>query len=253
MNTRRQFLIQAPLGLLSAAAACSVEQKPNVPSSAPSSPTTAGAPPTFGSAPEVGPDVSTQTFAEAAKLAQVQLTPAEQQMAASSWRRTMAALLERRMGPRKIALEDTLAPATQWNPSFVGTPAAPTRDRFVRSKVDAGPLPKSDDEIAYAPVTKLSRWIETRALTSERLTNIYLARIERFDPKLRCIITLTRDHALTRAKQADAEIAAGKYKGPLHGIPRPASRRPTAPSRSARACRRRTAAWSRASTKPARC
>jgi Asp-tRNA(Asn)/Glu-tRNA(Gln) amidotransferase A subunit family amidase len=68
-------------------------------------------------------------------------------------------------------------------------------------------------------VTRLSRWIEQRKLTSERLTNIYLHRIEQFDPQLRCIITLTKDVALSRARQADAEIAAGKYRGPLHGIP----------------------------------
>ncbi|MBV8632419.1 MAG: amidase, partial [Silvibacterium sp.] len=63
------------------------------------------------------------------------------------------------------------------------------------------------------------RWIENRQLTSERLTQIYLDRIGRFDPKLRCVITLTKDHALEQARQADKEIAAGKYRGPLHGIP----------------------------------
>jgi Asp-tRNA(Asn)/Glu-tRNA(Gln) amidotransferase A subunit family amidase len=68
-------------------------------------------------------------------------------------------------------------------------------------------------------VTKLSRWIETRKITSELLTQIYLKRIETFDPKLRCIITLTSDLALAQAKKADEEIAAGKYRGPLHGIP----------------------------------
>src|SRR6202023_205600 len=61
--------------------------------------------------------------------------------------------------------------------------------------------------------------IEQRKLTSERLTQIYIERMERFDPKLRCIITLPRDHALDQAKKADREIAAGKYRGPLHGIP----------------------------------
>ena len=68
-------------------------------------------------------------------------------------------------------------------------------------------------------MTRQSRWIETHQLTSERLTQIYLDRIHRFDGKLRCVITLMRDQALARAKQADAEIAAGKYRGPLHGIP----------------------------------
>jgi Asp-tRNA(Asn)/Glu-tRNA(Gln) amidotransferase A subunit family amidase len=216
VNTRRQFLIQAPLGLLGAAAACRGDDQKPVTSSTPP----AGAPPAFGTAPEVGPVVTSQTFAEAAKLVQVELSPAEREMAASSWRRTMSALLERRMGPKKIALEPNVAPAAQWNPATIaGTAGAPTRDRFVRSKSDAGPLPKTDDEIAFAPVTRLSRWLETRALSSERLTNIYLARIDRLDPKIRSVITLTRDHALTRAKLADAEIGKGKYRGPLHGIP----------------------------------
>jgi Asp-tRNA(Asn)/Glu-tRNA(Gln) amidotransferase A subunit family amidase len=73
--------------------------------------------------------------------------------------------------------------------------------------------------LAFASVTQLSRWIERRELTSERLTQLYLQRLEQFDPKLRCVITLTRELALTQAKRADAEIAAGKYRGPLHGIP----------------------------------
>jgi len=89
----------------------------------------------------------------------------------------------------------------------------------VRSTADAGPLPASDAEIAFAPVWKLARWIEGRKLTSERLTTIYLARIEKFDPKLRCVITLTKELALSQAKAADQEIAAGRYRGPLHGIP----------------------------------
>src|SRR6185437_3738228 len=76
-----------------------------------------------------------------------------------------------------------------------------------------------DEDLAFSPVARLSRWLETRQLTSERLTNVYLDRLQRFNPKLRCVITLTRDLALKQARQADAEIAAGKYRGPLHGIP----------------------------------
>ena len=146
------------------------------------------------------------------------MTEPERQQAADSWRRSMAPYLERRMGPRKVAIADTDAPATLWNPLLPGITAGPARDRFVRSKSDAA-LPAADDAIAFAPVTRLSRWIESRKLTSERLTGIYLSRIERLDPKIRSVITLTRDHALARAKAADAEIAAGKYRGPLHGIP----------------------------------
>jgi Asp-tRNA(Asn)/Glu-tRNA(Gln) amidotransferase A subunit family amidase len=82
-----------------------------------------------------------------------------------------------------------------------------------------GKLPARDDEIAFASVSQLSRWIETRQLTSERLTKLYLERLERFQPKINAVITLTRELALKQARQADAEIAAGKYRGPLHGIP----------------------------------
>ncbi len=218
MNTRRKFLIQAPLAALVGTVALknSLTAEAQTPSP---TPTTAGAPPTFGTGPSSGPAVSPQTFAEAEKLMQVTMTPAERQQAADTWRTSLAQYLERRTGPRKVAIRDTEVPATLWNPMLPGIPTLPARDQFVRSRATNVSLPSSDDDIAFAPVTQLSRWIESRKLTSERLTNIYLKRIERFDSKLRAIITLTKDHALHRAKQADAEIAAGKYRGPLHGIP----------------------------------
>jgi hypothetical protein len=213
MNTRRQFLITAPLGMLGAMACRNAPQGAVVPA-----PTTPGAPPTFATAPAVGPDVSPSTFAEAEKLAQVTMSAGEREMAASTWRRAMAPLLERRVGPRKVALEPNVAPGTRWNPALGGE-TGPTKDAFVRSRSDAPPLPSKDADIAFAPVVHLSRWIEQKALTSERLTNIYLRRIDEFDRQLRCVITVTRDVGLARAKKADAEIAAGRYRGPLHGIP----------------------------------
>jgi Asp-tRNA(Asn)/Glu-tRNA(Gln) amidotransferase A subunit family amidase len=221
MNTRRQFLIRAPLSVLVAAAACRNEPAPaeTPTTTAQATPTTPGAPPAFATAPGVGPQVTSVTFAEAEKLTQVTMTPAERQQAADSWRSAMAPYLERRTGPRKVAIAATDAPATVWNPAFPGVPVAPARDRFVRSKPSGAPLPTSDDDIAFAPVTELSRWIESKQLTSERLTNVYLGRIARLDSKIRAVITVTKDHAIARAKQADAEIAAGKYRGPLHGIP----------------------------------
>jgi Asp-tRNA(Asn)/Glu-tRNA(Gln) amidotransferase A subunit family amidase len=219
VNTRRQFLIQAPVGVAAVVAACREPHKAGTPaSSAPGAPPP-GAPPTFGTAPAFGPEVSSTTFAEAEKLAQVTMTAAEREMATGSWRKSLAPLLERRVGPRKVPLATELAPASRWDPVQAAGVTVPSRDRFVRASGDDGALPESDDDIAFAPVTRLSRWMQSRKLTSERLTNIYLDRIARFDPKLRCIITLTRDHALARARKADAEMSAGKYRGPLHGIP----------------------------------
>lgn len=218
MNTRRQFLLTAPLGFLVAATACRNES-PN--SNSQSSPTTAGAPPTWGTGPGAGPPVTPATFTEAEKLMQVTMSEAERQQAADTWRLLLAPYLERRAGPRKVAIADTDSPAMLWNP--MGAQTADDRrtmqDHFVRSKADAAPLPSSDDAIAFAPVWQQSRWIESRLLTSERLTNIYLNRIDRLNPRINSIITLTKDHALARARAADSEIASGKYRGPLHGIP----------------------------------
>ena len=219
--SRREFLALGSVGLIGSTGLISaalptdaqtpaINQTPNAPP---------GAPTAFGTAPPVGPEVSPATFAEAETLVQVQMTAADRATAAGNWRMQMAPLYERRTGPRKIALEPSLAPATQWNPMLPGIPKAEHAGGFLRTSDQHSPLPASEEEIAFSPVWQLSRWIETRQLTSTRLTEIYLRRLEQFDPKLHCVITLTREHALAQANAADAEIAAGKYRGPLHGIP----------------------------------
>ncbi|WP_263365368.1 amidase [Edaphobacter bradus] len=212
-RSRREFLSQSALGLVAAAITTpeALTQNPATP--------TPGAPPAFGTAPAVGPEVSAATFTEAEKLVQVNMTPADVSQAAGNWRNAMAGLYERRVGPRKISIPTTIAPYSRWQAALPSEHPIPTQDSFIRTAADPGPLPSSDEAIAYSPVTHLSRWLETRKLSSERLTRIYLDRIQRFNPKLNCVITLTADHALDRARGADAEIAAGHYRGPLHGIP----------------------------------
>src|SRR5213595_563360 len=110
MNTRRQFLISAPLGVLVAAAAC---RKQTSVANSQSSPAP-GAPPTFGTGTGSGPPVTPATFAEAEKLMQITMTPSERQQAADSWRESLAPYFERRTGPHKVAIADTDAPATLW-------------------------------------------------------------------------------------------------------------------------------------------
>ena len=222
MTTRRQFITHAPLGLLGLAVSSRIEAQASAgttPASTPALSPPPGTPGAFNTAPAVGPTVSAATFAEAEKLEQVTLTTAQREMAAGSWATSMAGLLERRTGPRKVALEPSLAPATVWNPALPGHHVGPLRDRFVPSNATVGALPARDADIAFAPVTALAHWIRTRQLSSTRLTHIYLARIQRFDPELRCVITLLEEHALKQAAAADREIADGKYRGPLHGIP----------------------------------
>jgi Asp-tRNA(Asn)/Glu-tRNA(Gln) amidotransferase A subunit family amidase len=216
-KSRRQFLTRTSLGLVAAAAApvIGVTEESKEGSQEP----TPGAPPAFGTGPAVGPEVSSTTFAEAEKLERVQLTSAERKVAAESWRVNLASVYERRTGPRKVALEPSVAPWSRYVSAPPGQRVGPQRDQFTRSEPTPRPLPTNDADIAFAPVTRLADWIEQRKLTSERLTQIYLRRLEQYDPRLRCVITLTRDLALAQAKKADEEIAAGKYRGPLHGIP----------------------------------
>src|SRR5262249_3400164 len=132
-KSRRKFLATTSLGLLGAAVARhgSSQTVSNLPP---------GEPPAFGTGPAVRPGDSPATFAEAENLARVQLTESERAMAGDSWRRTMASLYERRSGPRKVALESTLAPASHWDPLLPGLKPAAQKDSFVRSRLDPGPL-----------------------------------------------------------------------------------------------------------------
>jgi Asp-tRNA(Asn)/Glu-tRNA(Gln) amidotransferase A subunit family amidase len=209
-RSRRRFLAQSSAALLGAAVAPALEaQQTPAP----------GTPPAFGTAPAVGPEVSAATFAEAEKLVRVAMTEKDRREAASNWRESMAPLCERRTGPRKVALEPELAPWSRVQAVPSGHQAGPETDRFVRGMADPGPLPASDDAIAFASVNQLSLWIRQKKLTSVRLTTIYLDRLRQFGPQLRCVITLTPEHALDQARKADAEIFAGNDRGPLHGIP----------------------------------
>jgi Asp-tRNA(Asn)/Glu-tRNA(Gln) amidotransferase A subunit family amidase len=131
----------------------------------------------------------------------------------------MAAVYERRTGPRKVEIEYGDAPATVWNPHLPGQELAINQVEVTETLTFERPLPGNDEDIAFAPLTAQSSWIESKMISSERLTNIYLERLKRFQPKLNCVITLCEEHALEQARIADKEIAAGKYRGPLHGIP----------------------------------
>jgi Asp-tRNA(Asn)/Glu-tRNA(Gln) amidotransferase A subunit family amidase len=212
-RSRREFLAQGSLGLLAAAIIPQTTEAAQVPQ-------TPGAPPAFGTAPPVGPAVSPETFTAAEKLVQVELTSADRAEAAGNWQQSMATVYERRVGPRKVAIEESLAPATVWNPVLtapqVGVVAA---GQFQLGETSGVPLPAHEEDIAFASAMQLSHWIHERKITSERLTKIYLARLEKHNKQLNCVITLTADHALEQARRADAELAAGHDRGPLHGIP----------------------------------
>src|SRR5687767_14669670 len=109
-------------------------------------------------------------------------------------------------------------------PAFAFFPAPPLAEPGPRGPVEpissAVPRkPESGDDLAFLPVTALSQLVRTRAVSSTELTKLYLERLKKYDPALKCVVTLTEDLALKQADAADREIAAGRYRGPLHGIP----------------------------------
>jgi Asp-tRNA(Asn)/Glu-tRNA(Gln) amidotransferase A subunit family amidase len=120
---------------------------------------------------------------------------------------------------RAVARPLELAPAITFDPRLPGVSYPAQPNRLVLAVRPTKPLPRSDEDIAFAPVTDLTAWIKSRRLTSRRLTEIYLDRIARIGPRLFCFITVTDQLARTEADRADREIAAGRYRGPLHGIP----------------------------------
>src|SRR5207245_6193901 len=87
------------------------------------------------------------------------------------------------------------------------------------SSAPAIAVPKNPEELAFLTVRELSELVRTRKISSTSLTNIYLDRLKRYDPKLKFVVTLTEERALAQAKEDDRDIAAGKYVGPLQGVP----------------------------------
>jgi Asp-tRNA(Asn)/Glu-tRNA(Gln) amidotransferase A subunit family amidase len=118
---------------------------------------------------------------------------------------------------RQVHLDVTIPPALRFSPILPGMRFDIVKRPFRMSAI--GTLRKPSESLSFWPVTHLSALIRSRQLSSLELTELYLDRLKRFDPVLKCVVTLTDDLALKQAMQADAEIKAGRYRGPLHGIP----------------------------------
>jgi len=120
---------------------------------------------------------------------------------------------------RKLVLANDVPMATRFDPRLAGFPPFPAQSPPRFSNADPGPLPADDEDIAFAPASRLSQWIARGALSSRRLTEIYLARIAALGGALECFVTVTDELALAEADAADATLKAGSWLGPLHGIP----------------------------------
>jgi len=120
---------------------------------------------------------------------------------------------------REAHLDVTVQPALRFSSILPGMRFDTVKRPFRMSAIGALKRPPDSESLSFWPVTQLAALIRSRQLSSLELTELYLDRLKRFDPVLKCVVTFTDDLALKQARQADVEIKAGRYRGPLHGIP----------------------------------
>ncbi len=163
-----------------------------------------------------GAEITPQMIADAEQIAGVQFDAAEREMLVDALKGQSAQI----EALHKVSLDNSVAPAFNFDPVPPGRTVPQGQRRApVRSHVTLRAVPTDLDQLAFEPVTVLSELVRTRKVSATQLTKMYLARLKKYDPQLKCVITLTEERALKQAAVADAEIANGKYRGPLHGIP----------------------------------
>jgi len=120
---------------------------------------------------------------------------------------------------RKIDLTNSVSPAFSFSAILPGMKFEERRPNLRYKRPTGVNRPQNLEDVAFWTVTQLAELIRTRQVTSVELTEMYLNRLKKYGPTLQCVITLTEDLAMKQARNADAEIRSGNYKGPLHGIP----------------------------------
>jgi Asp-tRNA(Asn)/Glu-tRNA(Gln) amidotransferase A subunit family amidase len=153
----------------------------------------------------------------AARVAGVPLTPDAQKRIADGLNRR-GNLLTSYEQLREMKLGNDTPSALVFHP-LLPSMKLPAGRKVFRYSTPASPRPKTDEDLAFLPATHLAQLIKRREIKSLDLTKLYLERLKKYDPVLHCVVTLTEELALKQAAKADEEIAAGRYRGPLHGIP----------------------------------
>jgi Asp-tRNA(Asn)/Glu-tRNA(Gln) amidotransferase A subunit family amidase len=121
-----------------------------------------------------------------------------------------------------LHIPNSVKPCLIFDPVVPGmkfeTERRPTRNSKP-SSIAAPATPRNLEDVAFASVRELAELVRTKKVSSLALTEMYLERLKRYDTTLKFVVTLTEDRARAQAKEADKDITAGKYRGPLHGLP----------------------------------
>ncbi len=168
------------------------------------------------SAADTAPEPITAEMVKNAEwVAGIALTDAERRSVASALNRIRQSVETF----NKLKLGNTVPPALVFNPQPWNQSTKEARRKVLSKPVKNAKKPESADDLAFLPLHTLADLISTKQISSLELTKLYLERLKKYNPALLCVITLTDELALKQAKAADKEIAAGSYRGPLHGIP----------------------------------
>lgn len=162
-----------------------------------------------------GIKLTEKIIADAEKAAGLNYTAAERAMMLDDLQGSLETLAK----IRGVTLENSEAPALVFDPKLPRRPVKSQKNVLILGGDYAAPAPIDEGTIAYASVAQQGAWLRAGALTSERLTELYLKRIETHNPALSAFITVTADLARKEALEADKDLASGQDKGPLHGIP----------------------------------
>lgn len=172
----------------------------------------------FVARPTAPDDITVPILRAAQQLFGLSFTDAQ----LDSTRRNLTGYRDSYEALRKLDLPNSVAPALVFDPR-------PLRLRLTQQSSGGSAsrlpetgkvkLPANRDDLAFYTVRQLGELLRLQLVSSEELTRFFLARLKKYDPQLHCVITLTEDLAYQQARQADAEIKAGRYRGPLHGIP----------------------------------
>jgi len=163
------------------------------------------------------PQITTDMVASAAKIAGIPLSEEAQKRAAEGLNR-QDGLLKNFQSLREMNLGNDTPLALVFNPVLPGV-THPRGESFLRTSKVRVSAPKTEEDLAFLPLTHLAQLLKKREIKSLELTKICLERLKKYDPVLKCVVTLTEESALQQAGRADADISGGAYRGPLHGIP----------------------------------
>jgi Asp-tRNA(Asn)/Glu-tRNA(Gln) amidotransferase A subunit family amidase len=159
--------------------------------------------------------LTVKIISQTEKMIGLQFSPAER----DSMMDELKENLENYEKMREISILNNVPMSIYFNPLPAGFVVPHEQKEIVWSEAGKIEVPQNLERLAFASIRDLAELIQTRKITSTQLTRMYLERLKRFNKQLYCVITLTEDLALEQAKKADQEIAAGKYRGFLHGIP----------------------------------